>query len=103
MGNTKCFSTTKACRREEGANRNFRPTIKAHSLEQPTQTYTASVHTEAMYVKQPKYQFGYHEIGNSNNCKGLNCNHNLGLSKIIHSIKQPFNNLSSSKVVKWLL
>ena len=62
------------------------------------QTHTVPTHTEAMYVRQPKYQFGYHEIGISNNCKGLNRTHNLGLSKIIHSIKQPLNNLSLPKV-----
>merc|ERR1711874_631240 len=89
-----------------GAIKKSVPTMKAHSLGQLTQSYTipqsytTPTHSEAMYVKQPKCQFGYHEIGNSNNCKGLNFNHNLGLSKIIHSIKKPSNNLSSSKAIK---
>merc|ERR1711874_651477 len=103
---TKCFSSTKACRREGGAINKSVPAMKAHSLGQLTQpntipqSYTTPTHSEAMYVKQPKYQFGYHEIGNSNNCKGLNFNHSLGLSKTIHSIKKPYNNFSSSKVIR---
>merc|ERR1711895_205466 len=82
--------------------------MKAHSLRQVTQPSTiphlfnTPTHSEAMYVKLPKYQFGYHEVGNSNNCKGLNFNHSLGFSKTINSITKPYNinNLSSSKAIK---
>merc|ERR1711874_901073 len=80
--------------------------MKAHSLGQLTQpntipqSFTTPTQSEAMYVKHPKYQFGYHEVGNSNNCKGLNFNHSLGFSKTIHSITKPYNNLSSSKAIK---
>ena len=123
--NTNCFSSTKACRREGGAINKSIPAMKAHSLGQITQPYTipqsamkahslrqvtqpstiphlfnTPTHSEAMYVKLPKYQFGYHEVGNSNNCKGLNFNHSLGFSKTIHSITKPYNNLSSSKAIK---
>merc|ERR1711874_599170 len=74
--------------------------MKAHSLREVTQPSTMPIHSEATYVKTPKHHFGYHKVGNSNNCKGLNFNHSLGFSKTIHSITKPHNNLSSSKAIK---
>ena len=74
--------------------------MKAHSLRKVTQPSTIPIHSEATYVKTPKHHFGYHKVGNSNNCKGLNFNHSLGFSKTIHSITKPHNNLSSSKAIK---
>merc|ERR1711874_324416 len=116
---TKCFSSTKACRKEGGAINKSVPAMKAHSLGQSTHIHTTPqsamkshclrrvsqpstipIYSEAMYVRNPKFHFGYHKVGNSNNCNRLNFNHSLGLSKTIHSTKKPYNNLNSPKAIK---
>merc|ERR1711913_114115 len=75
---------------------------KAHSLERVPQTHTAPTQSKAMYVKNPKFHFGYHNITNSNNCNRFNSNrsHSLGLPKTNYSKKKPHNNLSTSKAIK---
>merc|ERR1711905_33487 len=76
--------------------------MKAHSLERVTQTQTSPTQSKAMYVKNPNFHFGYHNITNSNNCNRFNSNHShsLGLSKTTYSKKKPHNNLSTSKAIK---
>merc|ERR1711874_884395 len=66
-----------------------------------TQTHTSPIQSKAMYVKNPKFHFGYHNITNSNNCNRFNSNysHSLGLSKTTYSKKKPHNNLSTSKAI----
>merc|ERR1711874_220928 len=76
------------------------PAMKAHSLERVSQPYTLPSHSKAMYVKNPKFHFGYHSIGHSNNCNSFNSNYSLGLSKTIYSTKKPHNNLSTSNAIK---
>merc|ERR1712120_99684 len=74
--------------------------MKAHSLERGSQLDTSPSHSKAMYVKNPRFHFGYHNIEHSNNCNSFNSNHSLGLSKTIYSTKKPHNNLSTSKAIK---
>merc|ERR1711874_561205 len=76
--------------------------IKKHTTTQPnrethklshkhtTSTQTSSTQTMAMYVKNPKHHFGYHDISNSN----IN-NQNLRLSKK-HNSKKITQNTSST-------
>merc|ERR1711874_514252 len=79
------------------------PAMKAHSLERVSQTQTPLTQSKAMYVKNPRFHFGYHDLTNSNNCNRFNFNHNhgLGLSKTSYSKKKPHNNPSTSKAIKY--
>merc|ERR1711874_800868 len=55
----------------------------------------------AMYVKNPKHHFGYHDISNSNDCNRFNSkyNQNLRFSKNLNSNKKPQNNPSTSRAI----
>merc|ERR1711874_147140 len=72
------------------------PIRETHKLSHKHTTFaqTTSTQTMAMYVKNPKYHFGYHDISSSN----IN-NQNLRLSKKHNSKKITQNTSSTSRAI----
>merc|ERR1711913_45384 len=64
------------------------------SHKHTTPTQATSTQTMAMYVKNPKHYFGYHDISNSNNN-----NQNLRFSKNYNSKKKTQNTSSTPRVI----
>merc|ERR1711874_789815 len=76
---------------------------ETHNLTYKYTTPTQATPTQAMamYVKNPKHHFGYHDISKSNDCNRFNSkyNQNLRFSKNLNSNKKPQNNPSTSRAI----
>merc|ERR1711913_101023 len=79
------------------SNRETHNLIHKHT----TPTQAIPTQTMAMYVKNPKHHFGYHDISNSNDSNRFDSknNQNLRLSKNFNSKKKPQNTSSTSRVI----